>query len=151
MSTTEQYERQKYIDGLRALADILESNPAIQLPTHGTLLPLLIPFTRGQDVRERMAAAARAFRCNWAKSVDESEDGKSAYLNLDGQLNGLKVQLYAQRDAVCTRRVIGTEQREVETTIIPAVTEKITKEVEIVEWDCTPILAPARDDAQPAS
>lgn len=141
-SITERYERQKYIDGLRALADALEVHPEIPLPANGQYrnYPLTISFGYGSNPRERLAAAARAIRCNWAKSVDDS------WLNLDGQLGGLYVQLYGKRDDVCTRRVVGTEQKEVEVEIIPAVTEKVTKEVEIVEWDCTPILAPARID-----
>lgn len=131
-------QRTGYIQGLRALADILEHNPGIPLPLHGDAehTALLIGFY-GSDGREKLAAAARAFPCTWAKDAD----GK--WFNLNGVLGGgLHVQLYAEREQVCTRRVVGVEDREVEEVVTPAVTRKVTKPVEVVEWDCGPLLAP---------
>jgi hypothetical protein len=127
--------RESYIAGLRKLADALEAHPEIPMPGQGSSAgnPLLTYFF-GDDAREQMAAARRALGCPFGKGVDEK------WLKLNGQMEGLHLQLYAGRDAVCTRRVVGTEEREVEEEITPAVTEKVVKTIEIVEWDCHPIL-----------
>lgn len=51
--------------------------------------------------------------------------------------HGVSVRYLADRDQVCTRRVVGTETVEVPDPDAPLV----TIEQEIVEWDCAPILA----------
>ena len=54
----------------------------------------------------------------------------------------LKMRISADREEVCTRRVVGS--REVTRTIpaAPAVEEYVVTEiVEDVEWDCEPIMA----------
>jgi len=48
-------------------------------------------------------------------------------------------KLWANREIVCTKRVVGTETVEVE-KIISQETETISEEREIVEWDCHPLL-----------
>jgi hypothetical protein len=131
-------ERAAYIEGLRVLATVLEQHPDVPLPLYGTggFSPLLLGFY-GDSAREDLAAAARVFPVAWSKNAD------GAWFTLDGQLGGgLGVQLYADRDAVCTRRVTGTEEREVEEVVTPAVTRKVVKPVEIVEWDCGSLLRP---------
>jgi len=128
-------DRAAYIDGLRQLAGVLEEHEEIPLPFSGSITPLQTGFY-GDGAREQMAAAVRAMPGKWVK------DASDKWLNLTGQLAGLRIELYAERDAVCTRVVTGTEEREVEKVITPAVTEKVTETVELVEWDCSPILAP---------
>lgn len=135
-------DRERYIDGLRVLAAALEAHPEIPLPFNGSdeHSPLLLGFHGDPDqARGEMATAVRALPCAFAKDPD----GK--WLNLNGRLGGgLHIQLYAARDAVCTRRVVGTEEREVEDEIQPAVTRKVVKRVEVVEWDCGALLPPAK-------
>ncbi len=129
--------RHDYIEGLRQLADILETTPGLQLPVDGQLFPISISFWTS-TAREDMAATVRSFPgVIWAKQAD------GAYFRLDGKLAGLHIQLAAYRDAVCTRKVTGTEELEVEEIITPAVTRKTVKTVEVVEWDCQSLLAPA--------
>lgn len=130
-------KRAAYVAGLRQLADALDAHPEIPLPWYGaeSRSPVIIGFHGAdEDVRKRMAAAVRAMPSCWSKDPDEK------WLNLNGQLAGLHVQLYASRDAVCTRRVVGTEEREVEEEVRPAETRKVRKQVDVVEWDCGPIL-----------
>lgn len=129
--------RSAYISGLRKLADALEATPEVPLPHEGRACAISIYFH--DDTPERMAAAARAIPCSWQKQVREYED--SAWMDLHGSLDGLTIELTAPRDTVCTRRVVGTETREVEETVTPAVTRKVTKEVDVVEWDCGSILS----------
>lgn len=134
-------ERERYIDGLRVLATALELNPELDLPVGGSVLPLSFNFW-GDDARERLAAARRSIPCEWRKQVTEEGDKYPAYFHLNGQLGGLKLQLSAYRNKVCERRVVGTEDREVDEVVTPAVTKKVMKPVDVVEWDCGPLLAP---------
>jgi hypothetical protein len=136
-------ERERYIDGLRVLAAVLEQNPDIPLPYEGTGTDIGINFLSGDDPRERMAAAARAFPCNWDKVFWGHE---TAFFDLKGQLAGLKVSLTAYRDVVCRRVVTGTHEV-TETVKDPAklaeVPEiEVTHVVEDVEWDCGSLFAP---------
>ena len=141
MSTAE--DRAKYIEGLRQLAAVLQAHPEIPLPTQGNLLAIGICFMDGDGSdRERMAAAARAFPCDWGKRIRDG--GEVSYFELDGLLaGGLKVSLSAFRETICTRKVVGTEDHEVEVVITPAVTQKVVKPVEVVEWTCGPVLGKA--------
>ena len=140
-------ERTRYIDGLRLLATVLEQHPEVPLPFYGEeYSPLLVGFFGAPDeARERMAAAVRALPCAFTKNPTDD------WLNLNGQLSGLHIRLYAARDAVCTRRVTGTEEREVEEEVTPAVTRTVTKQVEVVEWDCGPVLGSALNESKPAA
>ena len=136
--------RAAYTAGLRQLAGILDAHPELPLPFEGGSAgrAMSFHFLFGADPRAALAAAARARPCTLAKNVrDYGEHG--AYLDLAGQLAGLHVELTAYRDDVCTRRVTGTEDREVEETVTPAVTRKVTRTVDVVEWECHPVMAPA--------
>lgn len=148
---TEEIVRASYIDGLRALADVLEDHPEVPLPYHGHGCEISINFLSGPDPRERLAAAARAFPCDWRKDAWEAPDGGAAYFDLLGKLHGLRLKLAAYREAVCTRVVTGTEDREVEEVVTPAVTRTVTKPVEVVQWVCAPVLAPAKDEGTEAA
>jgi hypothetical protein len=134
-------KRAAYIDGLRQLTTALEQHPEIGLPVEGTGLPLTFSFWDNDAARAQMAATARALPCTWDKEASDT------YLRLRGRIAGLHVELVAYRDAVCTRVVTGTEEREVEVEVTPAVTEKRTETVDVVEWDCGSLLAPRSDGA----
>lgn len=146
--TPEQRERARYIDGLRVLASVLESNEGIPLPYHGSGTDITMHFLFGSDPREAMAAAAKALPCNWTKEVrDGGEYGE--YFDLLGAVGGLKVRLTAYRDAICKRVVVGTEMQDVDEVITPAVTKKVKKPVDIVEWDCGSLFAPRLPESAP--
>jgi hypothetical protein len=136
-------QRAGYITGLRALADILENHPEVPLPYDGNLGDLAInDFLNTASPREDLAAAARAFPIRWQKHVRGTVEGSPDYFDLKGELHGLKIRLTAYRDAVCTKIVTGTEEREVEKVITPAVTETVTETVETYEWVCESVMAP---------
>jgi hypothetical protein len=143
-------ERERYVDGLRVLASVLEQNENIPLPIQGHSSTLTMMFYgKDEAIREAMAAAARAFPCNWEKRVSGGGES-SEYFDLLGTLGALRVELTAPRKAVCKRVVVGTEEQEVEEVVTPAVTRKVTKPVEIVEWDCGSLLAPRPAEAPKA-
>lgn len=135
-------ERQRYIDGLLMLADVLKNHPEVPLPVGS---PITISFLSGGDARDRMAAAARAFPIKWEKNFWDSQSGTS-YFDLEGKLAGLQVEMRAYRDAVCERVVTGT--REVTEKVkdpdrlaeVPEI--EVTRTVEDVTWECGSLLAP---------
>jgi hypothetical protein len=133
-------DRAAYIAGMRKLMDILEADPGLPLPTEGTRLPLGWGLW-DDGARDQMAALARAIPCRWEKSAREGYDGGPAYFDLTGSLDGVTLAVTAHRDAVCTRVVVGTEDREVQETVTPAVTRTVIKPAEVVEWQCGPLLA----------
>ena len=144
MTTTEaeQEVRAGYIAGLRRIADALEADPSLPLPYDGTGSEFSV-FTDSRDELVR-----------WARVLDGKRDKEvtsdSNYgFKLHGVAGSLRVLVYAPREQVCTRRVIGTREvtREVPDpaalAAVPTVT--VTETVEEVEWDCGPILA-TRDE-----
>ena len=137
--------RAEYTKGLRALADAIDGNDDLPLPSQGSISPITIQFLHGDDPRAAMGAAARAIPCNWRKNTWEGSSG-TAYFDLTGELDGLHITLTAFRDTVCERVVTGT--REVTRTVkdpeaIAAVPEvEVTETVEDVEWRCGSLLAP---------
>ena len=141
--TATECERAEYIKGLRMLADVLDKHPEVQLPVAGAMRdgqPALFYFDGSPGGLAAMAAARKAFPCAWSKSFSGGGE-YTDWLNLTGELAGVQIQLYTYRDAVCERVVTGTEDREVEEIVQPAVTRKVTRPVEIVEWVCHPVLA----------
>lgn len=151
VSALREDQRAAYIRGLRALADVLEAHPEVPVPYHGNQADITISaFLHSEDPRAELAAAARAFPCNWEKAV--RDDGTyGSYFDLHGKLHGLSLRLTAYRDAVCERVVTGTRDIEVEEEIRPAETRKVVKQVETAEWVCHPLLAPAARPESPAA
>lgn len=139
-------DRAAYTAGLRQLADVLDANPDVPLPYHGSGTPMGLNFLAGADPKSALAAAVRAFPCDFAKNSPDGSFG-SQYYQLTGTLHGLKVALTAYRDAVCERVVTGT-RGVTETVPDPDVADtrpmvERTRTVEDVEWRCTPLLAEA--------
>jgi len=134
--------RQRYIEGLRLLASVLEANENLPLPYEGASTAITFHYLGGENPREAMAEAARLIPSTWRKEVSDESEKFPAYIDLVGNLAGVKVRLVAFRDTVCKRVVTGTEDREVEEVVMPAVTRMVTKPVEVVEWDCGSLLGP---------
>lgn len=140
-------QRDLFIEGLRALAGILEYNPAVPLPTTGTNMPVTWNFW-GDDAREQMTSVRRAIPGTWDKHLWDAPESGNSYIDLNGKLAGLRLQIGAYRDAVCTRVVKGTETREVQEIVTPAEMRMVAKEVEVVEWECGSLLAPRPAEAE---
>ena len=130
-------ERSEYTAGLRALADMLDTHPDLELPytggPHSTMnvLPLRV------NQRAQMAAWARAL----PGRVDKAPRGDD-YFDLTGMIRGITVCVIADRDEVCERVVTGTREVEREEVVTPATTRTITATEETVEWRCAPVLSP---------
>jgi hypothetical protein len=137
--------RAGYVQGLRALADILEQHPEVPLPFTGTGTDLTFHFLHGDNPRAELVTAVRAFPGVKDKKVWDN------YYDVSLTLHGLKVSMTAFRDVVCTRVVTGTETvtREVPDAdaLASVPTTTITETVETVEWICEPLTAPERVSA----
>lgn len=106
--------------GLRELADFIDAEDGeiggrMSAPTMNIFLPL-------EEQREELAKAAR-----WIGAAEKIPFG-DFYLLRRKFAGGVKLDVIANRDKVCERRVVGT--RRIPRRIVPA------HEEEIVEWDC---------------
>ncbi|MEO3856105.1 hypothetical protein [Acrocarpospora sp. B8E8] len=137
--------RAEYIRGLRALADILENNPDLDLPYTGRREYGMLHFIPGESSKKQARLFARLIPGTVGK------EPRDTAFDLVGKLHGLHVKMIAQRDEVCTRVVTGT--REVTEEIpdpqalaaVPKVT--VTRTEEVIRWDCKPILAADDEDS----
>ena len=133
-------KRAEYTKGLRALADLLDANPDLDLPWEGShpQYGTLSVITLADEGAAQIAAWAKALPGTKKKEV------RDTHFYLKGSLHGLHMRVIANRDQVCRRVVTGT--REVTEEVpdpealasVPTVT--VTKTVEDVEWVCEPIL-----------
>jgi len=128
---------------LRDFADFIEE--------HGLILPDITvdmrsylwsyTLTEGEHVPETVALAMRA----GVKDADDvKKDYSDDYFRLFLHFGKLIYKVVCNREEVCTRRVVGTEQ--VTKQVPPKgdwVEETVTQD--IVEWDCNPLLAIATD------
>ena len=110
-----------YAKALRALADFYEAHPDVTMP-HETVISVYgVEDTKEEAVR--IIEALKPCRKEW----------NGSFLRIVRDFGGATLKFVFEREAVCTKRVIG--KKEIPAAYIPARTE------EIVEWDCEPILA----------
>ena len=129
--TRDQHRRRQFIDGLRAVAQFYEENPAAWYD--GMHLTLNM-YVWGRAARKTLAETARAFgQCN--KVYDDTNITVSRQFS-----EQVTVAVFAPRARVCRRVVLG--DRILPARIVPATKEvRIpASRVEIVEWQCDPLL-----------
>ena len=145
--TTE--NRPAFTAGLRAVADFLDEHPEVPLPylgggAAGSRLPAFSIYLVSGDQKTQLAAIARAMG-NAVKAPKKHHDGSESF-QVWREFEGVVLFAQAEREQVCRRVVTGTEDREVEEVVTPAVTRKVTKPVEVVTWECLPLLAADASD-----
>lgn len=146
---SDQHPSQKLADefaaGFRALADLLEVNPQLaEDMRYGAGDLFAMPEFNGAvtNQRERLAEWMRAAKSHGAKvTKDASTDNFKAVLTF----GAVRVKVLANREAVCERVVTGTEtvtKTVKDPALLAEVPEvEVTETVEIVEWQCKPLLA----------
>jgi hypothetical protein len=145
--------REARLQDVERIVAVLRANPDLRLPygiEAGGMFHFMFFDGLGSDSRAQIAHAARVLPvADWVKRAGEDTDDSPAYFDMDGTMpGGMAVKLTTYRDAVCERVVVGHEDRKVEVIVTPAVVTTVTKPVEIVEWHCGRVLAPA--DGEPA-
>ena len=126
-------DRTEYTQGLRALADLLDHNPDLPLPYHGS-----DAHHRLNWIEYDKTSAAR-FAQLIPGTVTKTARGDC--IDLEGQIAGLHVLFIASRAAVCERVVTGTHEVTVPATPAIKATKATTTVVEDVEWVCGSLLA----------
>lgn len=111
------YER--FIAGLRALADWYEAHPDTPVPHQPDISIYTVKGTRKK--MQRIAEMLKPCRKEY--------DNISGFFILSRHFGLLEARFVFERSAICTRRVVGTR-------IEPAKPASPEREVEIVEWDC---------------
>lgn len=129
------------VAGFRRAADLIEQHPDLAKPAvsdDGHLMWWLYSFDCPEGVPAMVAAIRRAVGGKWDKREAQGLSEPEMVFEREGYVITVK------RDAVCTRKVVGTE-----TVTLPAVEAlpERTVEREIVEWDCEPVLAGAEATA----
>jgi hypothetical protein len=116
--------RAAYISGLRDLADTLETFGSLQLPYEGNRTALTFHYLSGIDPAADLIAAAHMIPCAFTSRIRAYGDGHAgederAYLDLDGELAGVKITLTAFRKDTCVRVDGGWRIPEAITSVAP--------------------------------
>lgn len=131
---------------LRKLAELLDKHPDFSNELRFAGFDRVITYVTS---KERMAEYVRVLKAAGA-TIRKGADTK--YFNVDCTLGPVTLHVYAAREAVCERVVVGTEtvtKTVPDPALLAEVPEiKVTEDVEIVRWDCHPILRDATGDAE---
>ncbi len=142
-------ERSEFTNGLRDLADWFDQHPEIDLPyeakpSHpcgGVTFSIGIQkLTTPADstVPDAFAAAVKALGGARTKDADD------AYMRVARRFGpGVNVKIWAAREQVCEAVVVGTETVIEDEVVTPAVTRRVEKERDVIEWRCAPVIAGA--------
>lgn len=122
------------VAGFRRAADLIEAHPGFVPPSvlnDGDLRWWLYSYECPEGVPAMVAAIRRAVGGKWNKAETPGIGEPEMTFSREGYAITVK------REAVCVRRVVGTE-----TVTLPAVeaAPERTVDREVVEWDCEPIL-----------
>ncbi|WP_084965297.1 hypothetical protein [Thermoactinospora rubra] len=112
--------RTAYIQGLRAVADLLEAHPDLPMPYHGSRSGEELIFV---DTEDAVAHALLYIAAMEEPPLLHMETGVYA-LRIQGRIHGYGVELYLRADRVCEKRTIAVytaqgEQREITEWVIP--------------------------------
>lgn len=133
-ASTEAEKRQAVIDAHRHVASLLEDHDALPAPAvypDGTISWRLYSFECPDGIPAMVAYIRRAIGGKWDKAEQDDFMGAEMVFTHPGY------RVTVKRDAVCTRRVVGTKT---ETKPAISLPERV-ETTEIVEWDCSPLLA----------
>lgn len=136
--TSTETERTDYIAGLRAIADLLERDADLPLPTTRKIEWAAHWYASSDDeIPAVVADLARRIPGKLTKNDPSSGGYAEAYYELSGNVGGMPVRVWAERSMVCERVVTGTREVVKE---VPTATEQVTVTEETVAWVCRPIL-----------
>jgi len=153
----EEKRRLAMISGLRKLADFIDTNPDVKLP-YAFSESVYVDNTewvrkdnadeldatddkyhkiKHTDLdKQQLATVARLAVRAGAEKVEKDYQGLNFKLKIQFS-DAVSLTYQADRDAVCTKKVVGYETKEkveFEKKVVG------TEEVEVVEWECDPLL-----------
>jgi len=116
-----------FIEGLRNMANFLESNPDLPVP-YGMEF-----FSVWVHTKDEIAELVRG-KGKWDKQAAES------YMYFRKTFGPINYDINISRDQVCERVVVGQ-------TVIPARPATPEQVIDKIEWKCTPVLDHEVDEA----
>jgi len=131
------------VEDLRKVADFIEKQFS-QVPDIDVEITSYVGFGWDESAEDIPAIIADTVLAGLAEGASVRKDYGSSYFRAYLGFGELEYRVTCERDAVCTRRVIGTQMV---TKSVPPEGEWTEKEVEedVVEWDCHPLLAAAKE------
>lgn len=127
--------------GLRALADMVEANPELAPELRWALGKLYAPVSPNRKPKKLISEFIRAAKAHGAKVFKRSLDKHSG---VDLFFGPVGVWVYADRNLVCERKVIGTKKvidMVPDPVLLAAVpTIEVTRDEDVVTWICPPYL-----------
>ena len=131
------------VEDLRKVADFIEKQFS-QVPDIDVEITSYVGFGWDESAEDIPAIIADTVLAGLAEGASVRKDYGSSYFRAYLGFGELEYRVTCERDAVCTRRVIGTQMV---TKSMPPEGEWTEKEVEedVVEWDCHPLLAAAKE------
>jgi hypothetical protein len=135
-------ERARYIGGLRAMAELLESTPDLPLPAAVLAQWHVWPHV-ADDVPAEVIRLVRLIGGRFDKNDPAKSDYNSIYYEMTGNVGGMPVTITTYRDEVCRKVVTGSIEV-VKTVPAPdAPMVEVKETIETFEWQCVPLLAEA--------
>jgi hypothetical protein len=127
---------------LRTLADVLDSAGDDIAPDEATFFdgpPLFSWYPSAEQAADLMR---RLPPTRWVKTVSNLQ------LRIEGEADGIRYRIALDREVACRRVVTGrrtvTEEIPDPEALAAVPLVAVTREVDVVEWDCLPALAGAR-------
>lgn len=130
-------------EDLRKVAGFIEEQFS-QVPDMDVEITSYVGFGWDESAENIPAIIADTVLAGLAEGASVRKDYGSSYFRAYLGFGELEYRVICERDAVCTRRVIGTQMV---TKSMPPEGEWTEKEVQedVVEWDCHPLLAAAKE------
>ena len=130
-------------EDLRKVAGFIEEQFS-RVPDMDVEITSYVGFGWDESAEDIPAIIADTVLAGLAEGASVRKDYGSSYFRAFLGFGELEYRVICERDAVCTRRVIGTQMV---TKSVPPEGEWTEKEVEedVVEWDCHPLLAAAKE------
>ncbi|MFF1633940.1 hypothetical protein [Leifsonia sp. NPDC058248] len=130
--------RQEYIDGLRKLADLLESNPDLPTPYISSTTAIWSDWNDAAGVAKLASLIPGAMRKN--DPNDGAYNAEYYELTSDMKCGPFQLQVRSYRATVCAKVQTGTKT--VMVAAVKAAPARI-EEVPVYEFVCSPLLAKA--------
>ena len=163
MKTTDQIRADKaseFATGLRLAADLIEANPGLDWPMYEGAITINLgvweqadPEIEG-DTDEEAAKRKMVEIRRQIGGFFEKHTSDWAFTLRKKLSRQVRVDIYANRDAVCERIVVGTEKKAVKEipedkqdeatklrAQLAALEIEVEKEIDVVEWKCPDALA----------
>lgn len=133
----------EYAAGFRALADLFQANPA--LAEHARYAQFDKIMVSANSEEQPAAVLAEFVRAAKARGFKIAKDGSDKWFHVGLTSGRVGLDVFAAREEVCERVVTGTEtvtKTVKDPAILATVPDvEVTEEVEIVKWECKPLLA----------